>query len=231
MLGNSHFKSEAFAAALYYDTEPGPRTIGGNEILPGTVDPVSVRLLTELASDSSPTFGFRLTFPTSNSPGFGYRHRRSDGAVTDEYSIHAKFPRDGFQASSRPLPPETYTKLSLDSGDKPPSTESTDLPVVFITIQLDPEEEIGVDGFAMPFFNESKEITSWLNEDAPISGVRSLTSILAQKEFTFLVTGDARSLLDCLPLMPPPFEYPHTKKYLDLPRPTGPFIITRSPQD
>ncbi|KAL2754139.1 hypothetical protein ACRALDRAFT_1081301 [Sodiomyces alcalophilus JCM 7366] len=204
------FKSEAFAAALYYDTEKGPQTIGGNEILPGAVDPVNVRLLSHLASDSSPTFGFRLSFLTSDSPGFGHRHRPSDGAVTNNYSIRVTFPRDGFQVSSRPLPPEIHTRLAPDSGD---DIDNTDLPFVLITVQLEPGKEIGVEGFAMPFFNDSKEIMSWLNEDAPIAGFRSLTSILAQREFTFLANAAARNLLGSLPLMPPPFEYPYTKTY------------------
>ncbi|ROT34490.1 hypothetical protein SODALDRAFT_353804 [Sodiomyces alkalinus F11] len=204
------FKSEAFAAALYYDTEKGPRTVGGKEILPGAVDPVTVRLLSHLATDSSPTFGFRLSFVTSDDPGFGHRHRSSDGAVTRDYSIRVRFPRDGFKVFSRPLPTEIRKRLSPNNGE---DVGNVDPPFVLVTIQLDPGEEVGVDGLAMPFFNENEEITSWLNKDAPIAGFRSLTSILAQREFTFLVESAARNLLGALCLMPPPFAYPYTKAY------------------
>ncbi|KAK7413376.1 hypothetical protein QQX98_007753 [Neonectria punicea] len=156
-------------------------------------------------ANSSGHLGIRLAFPRDNDTTDSAWYSASLSLeATQSFVIVCKLPRDGITISHKAVSEAQFNQLKLHL---PPETENT---FRMVTVQVHNEHAMTVQGFGLPFRGRTPEVDSWINHDKPINGVVKLTSLLLQREFTFLVKAEESqldSLFDMSTMNCTPFSY------------------------
>jgi len=119
----------------------------------------------------------------------------------DHLFFQVKFPRGKF----------TYKAVDVaGSGDLSPGLAKSKK-MSRVQVDLQPDAEITVCGFGIPFANPGHPVDAWINDNAPIVGDLSLASFLVQRTFDLLCQEYASVMVKMLEgsTLPPPFSYPY----------------------
>lgn len=121
----------------------------------------------------------------------------------DQHRITVKFPR-GATHKVEDAPPTLLARF--------PNAQRKEKGLALVTVQLQDNADVVVDGFGLPFANPlDPELESWVDSTKAIAGDYTLVDVLEQRKFYFLVayvTREVQKNWDA-GLLPAPFSYPY----------------------
>lgn len=118
----------------------------------------------------------------------------------ETYTITVKFPRHNVVRAIRPADDFTRSRFPDEKRE-----------LNLVEIILKDGAQVIVEGYGMPYANRGHIADKWLHENTPIINDVTLTGLLAQKSYYFIVASENNKLIQDwnFDVLPRPFRYPY----------------------
>ncbi|KAK9435854.1 hypothetical protein VB005_10657 [Metarhizium brunneum] len=171
------------------------------------ISDIGSHLIAKNIPDKTAWLGFDIHFPfgeNNEENGFGICYRWSDSqgiAVPAEtYTITVKFPRHNVVRAIRPADDFTRSRFPDEKRE-----------LNLVEVILKDGAQVIVEGYGMPYANRGHIADKWLHENTPIINDVTLTGLLAQRNYYFIVASENNKLSQDwnFDVLPRPFRYPY----------------------
>ncbi|KFG84682.1 putative DNA helicase [Metarhizium anisopliae] len=171
------------------------------------ISDIGSHLIAKNIPDKTAWLGFDIHFPfgeENEENGFGMCYSWSDSegiaVPAKTYAITVKFPRHNVVCTIRPANASTRSRF-------PDETRELSL----VEVVLEDKAQVIIEGYGMPYANRGHIAEKWLRENTPLINDVTLTGLLAQRSYHFVVASEHSKLSEdwSFDLLPPPFNYPY----------------------